>query len=403
MKENLQVSGLKGHCKISTFRDGELVKTTNKNNFVTKIGKEMLRRLQAVTVGGISGVDSSTIKYGNSDRIFDRLILSTDSTPSTPDDIFLEGDMVGRAGRTNANSSSDPLEGRINPTESYVTPYKTHLVFDFGTDKANGVFHSLGFLALGPTGVSGVSFNEDSLSDNLSNYRQGFNIGRVFYLGNIQSYRNIKTINLDSLEISTIEHDEVIRSLFQVKDKYYLLNSSGAIKELSSDFKSTVGLPVTLSKSIPNIDSVLVVEDKIYVTSTSSAINPDNDSRYREQLYVFDLDFNFIESIVLDQSVFGSTSYTNNVLTRFPNNRIALYLHQRSSMLYNTATKVITRYAEGIISTILDEENDKMFIFPNANQINRYLPSGLTTKIVLDEPFEKLPTETMKIEYDFTY
>lgn len=146
---------LKGKATIHLRdKDGNIIQEVVSDNIIVPIG---------ATTGHISGhalyetlyqslMPSSNypqgVQYSKSTPPgFGVIILSTDASMETEENLYRKGSVVGWCPRTDQNPGKDVTRGSYNPTESYVVYedgyYHAHLVYDFGTSQGNGEFNSI--------------------------------------------------------------------------------------------------------------------------------------------------------------------------------------------------------------------------------------------------------------------
>lgn len=154
MNEELSFMGVKGHVKIELFDaiTNKLVQKTEGYNLITDYGKARLKDHFLMCVVALFGcqrfinednlLSVISSSRSNSYGVFKTLYLTDDSSVPSPSDIAVSGNTVGVCPRY-PNSSSDPTWGTINQNECRATREQMKLVFDFGTDKANGTFQSI--------------------------------------------------------------------------------------------------------------------------------------------------------------------------------------------------------------------------------------------------------------------
>lgn len=138
--------GAKGVAKVELFKEGKVVHSQEKNNFISNGFYEALKykMMDSLLYGRPSDIGSESIDiFGD---MFQRMWLTTAEHPERPNEEWvMKGDIVGYANSNSSYSGSDPYRGTINLNESLVDRNQVRLVFDFGTDRANGVFNSIYF------------------------------------------------------------------------------------------------------------------------------------------------------------------------------------------------------------------------------------------------------------------
>lgn len=400
IEEKLDYLNIKGHVKISLFEDGKLVKQVEKDNFITKFGKEYLRILNAQNVGGGLGVSSDNLNWlsnrsatGTNTKTFEKLLLSDSDIPENPlEDEFLWGNNIGWADRTGAYSGTDTRRGSINLSESYTDSNRTHLVFDFPTHSANGIIKTLGFVNEGE-GVEGVFRKFKDYDGNFVMHSSACK-GRYAYSSSSSSSGNVRSLfktNLDSLTIEEINLSNVIYGVANLNGNIYVSTGRDIFK-LSQDEQAVTSEKLTLDVVFTNNVRIASLNNKLYLVTLDSTIDSVVQKPKREVLYIFNSDG------TLDERVVMPISYSSIYSPLTPISKTVINVYNN---VFDINTKEVASSVQ-FPRHIYDEELDKNY-WLTANVINIIYPSSLATKVVLPSPITKTDTQTMKIEYDFTY
>lgn len=190
---------MKGNIRIELkdVNNFDKVEAVEVDNFIGKLAKKLMFRVGASAITRYAfrnGVDCTTM---NVVYCFDKLSLTDNKESVSDDELLLPGNEIGWA-NYEEYVGTDQTRGTINSNETEWSNKQLKLVFDFGTDKANGTFQTIGFRANTPR------YNHDIRGGALAD------VDAFTYDGqNIYAYKSkhIFKLNADTLEV--IEDIEV--------------------------------------------------------------------------------------------------------------------------------------------------------------------------------------------------
>lgn len=158
MQDDMNILGVKGHVKVEVIdsKSNDLVKIEEGSNGITHFGAYWLKKLAITMVAGGFTIPNSAsmFEYGTNYEIsndrplnlggwVNAIYLSdSDDAFNAVTDYEFKGEITGFATKE-PYTGSDVLRGNLNQNESECNLNRLKLVFDFGTDKANGVHKSI--------------------------------------------------------------------------------------------------------------------------------------------------------------------------------------------------------------------------------------------------------------------
>lgn len=154
MDDKLSLISLKGHVKIEVFdaKSGKLVQCEEGDNLITNLGANIFRRMMLKTLGlntidWVSGYrlyPRANTGYWATSPLFYLYMTDNDADPSASNPL-ITGNITGFSVMQDL-TSTDVLRGFQNRAESVMDMNSLKLVYDFATDRANGV-HKAVYLA----------------------------------------------------------------------------------------------------------------------------------------------------------------------------------------------------------------------------------------------------------------
>ena len=146
-----KVLNMKGKATIELFENGELVQKTEENNLVTNAAYNCVNPPIDIILKSYYNTSETKTGYLNRclplySQIFSGIYLISENLEENKDNIspswdILFNKIVGHAGGNYAGTST--LQGNLNTNESGFIDNGYKYVWDFGTDKANGIIKSI--------------------------------------------------------------------------------------------------------------------------------------------------------------------------------------------------------------------------------------------------------------------
>lgn len=345
---------------------------------------------------------------------FRMMALTTGDIPEDPYDYFTWGKLVGYADGITPYSGSDNLRGSVNQSETTRTTGKKHYVIDFPTNAANGTFKSIywagGVPVNTPTspklnytypkqtlekGDYSTSLPDYNLcTDETNLYVLKINSANIYVYDKV-TYKKKSNITLADSSIA-IAYDGV---------NFWILLSNGSFKKLDKNFTviSTYSKSSIISNDIPRslqFYDIEVNEANVYISyggyrESSGSLQKGCIAKYNKDGTFgekSDLYLDYVYSIPI-------TKITNDKLFVVVNSSLCLQLNNNLNV-YGSINSNLTNYKS------IKWDNDTSTIFTYTSNSNGELkheyiiPASAHT--LLPEAITKTPTNTMKIQYDFT-
>ena len=338
-RDKIKLPKIKGKTKIELFENGNKVSEVVETNMMTDYVSEALNLPL-----NFSGATQLSVNLSNKVPIYDKLLggvlLYADPVEEKAENtrLSIANDCVGHAGES--YSGNNPKRGSYNINESgYIdsaNPWKGYRhVFDFGTDKANGLISCVCLTPKisGNSGYGGgIDYNVTENNNNiLYNTVDGMGlrisgessgiIKNPRYLGNINGEDTFCYTSGNDLVVLRLPHDKL---LFNLSDT---LSSQIDLVFYESNSTTTRQIDVyPIPDGLTAYTSVFVYDDKCYIVNL---INQ-NDFSY----VIFDpVTNNFsarqsrtvspnyrqaTDSICYCDGYWFGVSYSNGNLTRYP-------------------------------------------------------------------------------------
>ena len=416
--ETIPFIGVRGDVLIETrdAKSGKLAQRNEGHNLFTNYGLERFRKYCAAAIGCQFGAnkyfdegsaDEANSTYGlNGDfGLMKYLYLTDNENAITADMAQIPGTVTGFATRT-PYTGTDTSRGEINMNECVFTRDKLKAVFDFATDKANGVHKSVLWAdrafnlynAYGSIEDSGLEASfvrgYTNVAESSDGYFYGF-VGTTLY--------KIDPTTLSEIATYTLPASPATQSVFDVTGGYcyFTINATSAtlyIFKLSDSTNTTITLPIASS-----LYGGAVVDGYLYYPS-ASRIYKVNVSTAASEYKTITISANYVHrsgnQLYLHaegNSIIYSYDYAANTATdtlcKSPGSgnlycnsyslTNKLWYKRSTTCYYNGSTN-------GAINTLYKFNPAK----PAANMI---------TGRVLDTPIEKLNTQTMKVTYTISF
>ncbi len=233
---------------------------------------------------------------------FNRILLTDCPDEVDPEnEIYLKGKIIGAIDCRNVTTSSSGIAGVLNVNESFVKNGHIHIVGDFGTDRGNGTFQSIGFVSHAggyndyqAQGYLAYGPGQRLTNENFYNYP---NLSCFCVLGDncFRTLRNPSEYYIDCLDLGSLTaetlfvkpsipeiHDANNNCMAVCNNGLFFAgrvasNSSSLSVIYKCDFSGQV--TKTLPTSIPAIDGMFfdLDEDVLYVNSSATNASPDGD------------------------------------------------------------------------------------------------------------------------------
>lgn len=380
-------TSIKGKVNVQLLENGKIINEVKKDNLVF----DWMNKNKVVEdlIINMSFKDGSNPIYFcglNTKNQLKYLALTNDDSEVVQGENYLNGNIVGYAGRSETYSGDDTLKGTYNSAESY--SYITeegqeawHLVYDFPTHSANGTINSIGFcqsLSHIPNEVFninlGSSYSESNTFNNgiirgyhLLHYTyekdgeilclkpNGSNVDLVWLNLQTMNARVIKSLGDIGLGVS-YKYDRY-KNLFSKSDnkiyqtyRYYYSSSSNSyyfyVKDVENGTSTAIPtitkLPIIYDGKTINVNingtsayfDLLYWKNKLYLLSYMKGYNAYNSESYSAFLSTFDLTtegvVTFIKTSKLEAYDKPLSSITSTVL-----GTIKLYDDDNNQILVN--------------------------------------------------------------------
>ena len=423
---------LKGHVKVELFDaiTNDIVQTEEGSNFISINVHDMLKLVAKGLVG--FGYPNTYIRTGfiNDDGrqttsksdttaigLFKFLYLSDSDLPESQTlEQHIPGTVIGHAARY-VYSGTNTQRGTINQNETYGNESKLHLVFDFASDRCNGIIKSVGFCkfpsnygvpgGLAATDMSLIVAKLFARSYSCIQYNDGYlwgsNYTKTLYKIDPVTFQEIVTYTMATASISTFcINDNII---------YYVNNNSNVYKQnlytsvtsmttpetgnyvygLASDGTYLYYLAGTnrLNRMpVSNLSSVT----RNTLAYTYSSFGSKNMMFFNSKLYVIirktTTDLPDVVNLVAYD--FDSNTLNFNDTIQIANAMSISSFYSIDSNVYVTA--LMSCYYNGAFTS------DTMLY-----KLNSYEANSLLSRKLLANPITKTSANTMKITYDIIF
>ncbi|MBE6067409.1 MAG: hypothetical protein E7211_06890 [Clostridium lundense] len=346
------------------------------------------------------------------------MVLTTGDIPENPYDYWTWGDIVGYADGWYTYSGSSILKGTVNKGEWTRSTGLKHIVIDFPTHAANGTFKSIywtggdsslseaqdpvinkiyrkNYVAIG-TSSAGI-YSSSNLCVDETNLYHLVGIGQTIRVYDKVTKERKSDITL-SVTTKAIAYDGI---------NFWLLLSDGSFKKTDKSFsiiasytKSAV-LPGDLVYSIDYTD-IAVTANYIFITYGGCTDTAGSSSKYKNCIAKYNKDGTFVNKA----DVFTGTYY-DGYITEIPNNKLWIMINGNRCIQVNEDLSVYgsTNLASlDYYSICWDQARQTLYAYNSLNygSIAEYYVVPAAAHTLLPEPITKTPTNTMKIQYDFT-
>lgn len=345
---------------------------------------------------------------------FRMIALTTGDIPEDPYDYFSWGSLIGHADAITPYSGSDNLRGSVNQSETTRTSGKKHYVIDFSTNAANGTFRSIywsgGVPVNTPTspklnytytkrtlekGTSSTSLNNYNVCTDETNLYVLKVSSKTIYVYDKVTGEKKSDITLADTSIA-IAYDGV---------NFWSLLSTGNFEKLDKNFNviSTYSKSSVISTDIPRslqFYDIEVDEANIYIsyggyTESSGSSQKGCIAKYNKDGTFgekSDLYLNYVYSITISK-------ITNDKLLVVVTGYACFQLN-KDLTVYGNIDSSLTNYR----SIKWDNDTSNIFTYTSNSygELKQEYIIPASAHTLLPEAITKTPTNTMKIQYDFT-
>lgn len=366
---------MKGNVKIELFDavTGEKDEEAVSKNFISKgVASVFQAKMRSMILSKVG--TALNYNLGFLEEPTNVLFLSESDMPEQPDNEWVvPGNIIGEASAQGA-VSSDPKIGVLNIGESEITLTKLKMVFDFSTNKANGVFRSVGTKSAYEKKAPGEKTSIIAATEVF-----GLHGDYLFHKGGYQEIVRTNIITKEKKSITT-----PYRSV-TVKDGYLLVSNS-----VENYHKYDV--------NSFDINSKIVIETP---TTKVYAINSDEKGN-----------FYFSKTFADGSTVFKSI---NEDLSDAEE---TIYRTKGSSILFLSQGERLVNLASESSAFLDDEIANISFDYPAFGVVESLTPGymylvysttvyhvpkiSLGSRALLSQPITKTDKQTMKITYEFT-
>lgn len=418
--------GLKGLVTVELFdaKTGNLESRVQKENFIAIPSKKWWAKIQRDSI-----IDKMPNQVRNQvynkesvfgrEYFFNRIILTDDTSPEQPDiEVLPKGNVIGQVDIRNVATSSHKTAGTFNLNESYIDDEKIHIVGDFGTDRGNGTFHSIGFINCC-----------DDYNDYSSTVRAYYGLTEYLEYKGSGSDKNL-TIKMENKLIYSyngssqtfyyfdLDNPEAgLQVLFEVSSSFYrtglahngehLFVSENNYKIREYDLNGNLINKITTE--VPSLCGIYfdIEEDVFYVTSSSYSNNSINEpwdmcmykvskTGHIEEIFPFiynDSDFKVCDRLADGSFVFWyDYRDIDFIIQNFDKNYSCNFIPVGTQPYSSIAINKDTNEAYKI----------NYFTMHSYNVAKLY-PMALCSRVLLSSPQTKTNTQTMKVTYDLYY
>ncbi|WP_446898850.1 hypothetical protein ACSVC9_02690 [Clostridium sp. LBM24168] len=345
------------------------------------------------------------------------MALTTGDIAEDPYDYWTWGSIVGYADSLYPYSGSDNLRGSVNSSETTRSTSTRHYVMDFPTNAANGTFKSIYWTGGNETDSDPQSprinsmYTKKTLEIGSSgNYLPNYNLctdGTNLYVLKINSTTLYVYDKVTYAKKSNVTLPASARAVAYDGTNFWILISDGSFKKLDKNFaivesysKSTA-IPGDLVYDVDYYD-IVANETYVYITYNGCTDSSGSNSKYKSCIVKYNKDGTFA-----DKSQIYSGSSGGITLTKIPGNKLWAIINygtclqlNKDAGVYGTSNFSSTDYD----SIVWDEDTSTMFTYSDRSygELKQQYIVPASAHTLLPEAITKTPTNTMKIQYDFT-
>ncbi|OPJ55480.1 hypothetical protein [Clostridium oryzae] len=345
------------------------------------------------------------------------MVLTTGDIAEDPYDYFTWGSILGYADSLYAYSGSDNLRGSINKSETTRSTSTRHYVMDFPTNAANGTFKSIYWmggassdtnaqsprinpvyakktLEAGGSGTYLPSYNLCTDETNLYVLKTGSTILYVY-----DKVTGTKKSNV-TLPIS-------VKAIAYDGTNFWILISDGSFKKLDKNFavvasySKSATIPGDLVYNVCYFD-IAVNDTYVYIAYNGCTDSSGSSSKYKSCIARYNKDGTFADKTQIYTGSSGEIA-----LTQIPNSKLWVIIRYGTCLqLNNDLTPYGTSSFTSTIynSIVWDKDTSNIFTFDGSGygELKQQYIVPASAHTLLPEAITKTPTNTMKIQYDFT-
>lgn len=420
---------LRGLVTVELFdaRTGKLQERVQKENFIALGNQKWWAKLQrdsiidkmpTVLKDEVQGMED----FHDGKYFFNRIVLTDDNSPEEPEkEKIMKGNLIGAVDIRGVATSTHPTAGVLNLNESFIDREKIHIVGDFGTDRGNGTFQSIGFV----NNADEYNVYQDNLYTYLGfaeyfvDKDSGYNNNLITRIENKLYYINysissdinrfyefdLNNPELGLQEVLVATGSRPSTGLTNDGEHLWLARNNHQLIKINWD-----GSINTLDTEIPTIQGIYFdkEEDVFYVTSGSTVNNP-IDEPWNTCMYKVDKD----TGEILEIFPYIFRDFDLKVCDRLKDGTFVFFNTQSSSIALQDFEKQIsgpvcrTTGANFHTTQIVNDGEDNFYFISYYDmsdyRIGKIHTSIMCSRVLLPSPQIKTNTQTMKLTYDLYY
>jgi hypothetical protein len=345
------------------------------------------------------------------------IALTTGDIAEDPYDYFTWGSIIGYADGVDSYSGSDNLRGSVNQSETTRTSGKKHYVIDFPTNAANGTFRSI-YWSGAITGTNNIKTPKLNYTYTKTSLEKGNNGSNLSNYNLCTDESNLYVLKVDSTVIyiydkvtyakkSNITLPVSARSIAYDGTNFWILISDGSFKKLDKNFVVVASYPKSAAIPADLVYNVRYYDIEVNEATIFIAYNGCTDSlgtltKYKSCIAKYNKDGTFSNK---------GDIYTGNwcdiTLTKITNNKLLVIIYSGAWLQLNFD---LTTYGSISFNTIYyksvtwDKDTSTIFSadYSTYGELKQEYMVPASAHTLLPEAITKTPTNTMKIQYDFT-
>lgn len=345
------------------------------------------------------------------------MALTTGDIPEDPYDYFTWGSTVGYADSVYTYSGNDNLRGSINKTETTRVTGTRHYVMDFPTNAANGTFKSIYWMGGASTDTNAQSprinpaYTKKTLEAGGSGtYLPDYNLctdeTNLYVLKTSSTTLYVYDKNT-CIKKNNITLPTAAKAMAYDGTNFWILISDGSFKKLDKNFavvasySKSAAIPADLVYGVQYFD-IVVSDTYVYITYTGCTDTSGSNSKYKSCVGKYNKDGTFASKTEIYSGSYGAVT-----LTKIPNNKLWAVIVYGTCLQLNSD---LTTYGTSSLSynsynsIVWDNDTSTMFTFNGSGygELKQQYIVPAAAHTLLPEAITKTPTNTMKIQYDFT-
>lgn len=348
---------------------------------------------------------------------FRTIVLTTGDIPEDPYDYFTWGSVIGYADGVTPYSGSDNLKGSVNQSETTRITGTKHYVIDFPTNSANGTFRSI-YWTGAVMGSSSIKNPKVNLTYTKKTFEKG-NSGNYLSDYNLcTDETNLYVLKVDSTLVyvydkityekkSNITLPASARSIAYDGTNFWMLISDGSFKKLNKSFaivtsySKSATIPADLIYNVRYWD-IFVNDTYIYITYNGCTETSGTTAKYKSCIAKYNKDGTFDNKVEV-----CTGNYYGIALTEIPNNKLWAVVYYDTCLELNSDLSPygISAFSNNMCKSIVwDNDTSTMFTsdYSSYGELKEEYIIPASAHTLLPEAITKTPTNTMKIQYDFT-